>query len=94
MSSKLKRARKAAEIHYPMVAVVWVDPSQLHDGGWAPRDKSPLFALARCVSVGLLRQQTKKRVVLALSVNAEGMQGVPVIPTEAIKAIYTLEVKW
>ena len=89
----LRKALKKCKVKYPMVAVVWHDSAHLHEGGWGDRKDKSDFGLTTCVSVGFLREYTRKRFVIAEGMTDTQMLGVLVIPAEAVCDVYLLEPK-
>ncbi len=57
------------KVPYPMVRVEWVDSSTLH--GWNHLDKEPQAFNLRCVTAGLLIQETPDYLCLVDSVSLE-----------------------
>lgn len=72
------------------VMVLWEDSAQL-DGIWADRETARKAKPLQCVSVGVLIKKTRKRLVLAMSANANQFGPTKAIPRKAVTAMWRLK---
>ena len=75
-----------------LVLVSWVDASSL-GSSWEDRECLAHFGATRCISVGILAEETDTEVKLVLSLNPVNFSQALAIPKCCIKRIQELKVK-
>lgn len=76
--------------HYPLVEVVWDDPTSLPDG-WAEKGTVPQHVETLCLSVGFMVARTEDYIILAQDTDTDGEHNTRSrIPSGVVKSLKVL----